>query len=236
MNDPILTSREAAKLLGVSVRTAQTWIESQVMKSWKTPGGHRRVFQSDVLALKATLPDVLSVPPNSVTPRIAALARVSDADVVFDAVTALAAAVTGMPIALITVLTHSQQWFRSRYGLNIERTPRSWAFCNFAILQNDVMEVSDAMADVRFKANPLVTGVQHIRAYAGAPISDYHGNPVGTLCVLDTSPRSLTRPQLSQLKSLALLVSAELTKSVGRGEPAPETALHRDWNSLASSH
>jgi excisionase family DNA binding protein len=50
--DAILTTSQTAKLLGISIRTAQQWIESGVIPSWKTPGGHRRVYRTDVLSLK----------------------------------------------------------------------------------------------------------------------------------------------------------------------------------------
>jgi excisionase family DNA binding protein len=50
--DAILTTSQTAKLLGISVRTAQQWIETGVIPSWKTPGGHRRVYRADVLSLK----------------------------------------------------------------------------------------------------------------------------------------------------------------------------------------
>ena len=39
----IVTTREAAKMLGVSLRTVQLWVESGVLNAWKTPGGHRKV-------------------------------------------------------------------------------------------------------------------------------------------------------------------------------------------------
>ena len=47
----ILTTAQTAKLLGVSVRTAQVLIEGGSVPSWKTPGGHRRVYRADVEAL-----------------------------------------------------------------------------------------------------------------------------------------------------------------------------------------
>ncbi len=53
MSNEILTTSEAAKLLGISVRTAQLLIEGGALNAWKTPGGHRRVYRSDVLAMMA---------------------------------------------------------------------------------------------------------------------------------------------------------------------------------------
>ena len=51
-DDQILTTREAAKLLGIAVSTAQQWIENGALPAWKTPGGHRLVRLADVRALQ----------------------------------------------------------------------------------------------------------------------------------------------------------------------------------------
>lgn len=45
------TTREAAAMLGVSLRTVQLWVESGVLKAWKTPGGHRKIYMSSVREL-----------------------------------------------------------------------------------------------------------------------------------------------------------------------------------------
>lgn len=55
------TTREAATLLGVSVGTVQMWVESGVLRAWKTTGGHRRVLRESVQALLHTTP--MPVPP-----------------------------------------------------------------------------------------------------------------------------------------------------------------------------
>lgn len=39
----ICSTREAANLLGVSLRTVQLWVENGELQAWKTVGGHRRV-------------------------------------------------------------------------------------------------------------------------------------------------------------------------------------------------
>ena len=45
------TTREAAAMLGVSVRTVQLWVESGLLTAWKTTGGHRRVSRDSVAGL-----------------------------------------------------------------------------------------------------------------------------------------------------------------------------------------
>lgn len=66
-----------------------------------------------------------------------------------------------------------------------------------------VTQVVDARADARFAANPLVTGEPHVRFYAGTPILDDEGVPVGTVCVVDTVPRQLTTAQSEALQVIA---------------------------------
>jgi excisionase family DNA binding protein len=47
----LLSTRQAATLLGVSVRTIQLWVEQGLLSAWKTPGGHRRIVQESLLSL-----------------------------------------------------------------------------------------------------------------------------------------------------------------------------------------
>lgn len=342
----ILTTTDVAKILGVSVRTAQLLIEGGSIPSWKTPGGHRRVYRSDVLALvpgeslqalpmsarviviagpqalsglTARLSDapscfvdayaepfsallniggrapaavvidagslpmasdllralasdqalshtaILLVGPKATTAAFAGppssrvvlvedletLAKATEAAVrgpaaapaqheagsafplpsnepqrllalersglidtppedAFDRLTWLAAQTLGMPISLITLLTPTRQWFKSRHGLDMADTPRSWAFCNHTILQQRCMVAEDLTRDPRFADNPAVAAAPHFRFYAGCPIVDPDGFALGSLCVIDTQPRTLDEDQQAILVNLASLVSNEI--------------------------
>ncbi|MDR6951529.1 excisionase family DNA binding protein [Ancylobacter sp. 3268] len=339
----ILTTADTARLLGVSVRTAQLLIEGGTISSWKTPGGHRRVYRADVMALidnkGATSEELRSsaaivviasaqrlptyrrilnhVPecaaelfddvmaamiaigalkphtvlvdldgaedhhlpllrslagnsqlvhsrivavgeacgpplPSRVTllrepaeavatlrgwlsddeaatltqeslafpialnerQRLVALERTGLLDTppeeAFDRLTWLAAHSLEAPIALITLLTQTRQWFKSRIGLELPETPRSWAFCNHTILQKKVFSVSDLSGDPRFEDNPAVAGEPGFRFYAGAPILDGNGFVVGSLCVIDRKPRDLSEREAHAIEALAALASDEV--------------------------
>lgn len=123
-----------------------------------------------------------------------------------DDVTHLAAYICGTPTALISLVDETRQWFKSRFGLNMTETPREQAFCAHTILQPDLLEVEDARADRRFADNPLVQADPKIRFYAGAPLRTLEGHALGSLCVIDRTPRKLNAEQRDALNRLARLV------------------------------
>lgn len=231
-DDPTLTTRDAARLLGISVSTAQKWIESGALPSWKTPGGHRRMRRSAVIALleerTAMAADPLAAmspelrperSPNYPVPddeaaRLRAVGRTglldTPAEPAFDRITWLASLIAGTPVSLISLLTSSRQWFKSHQGTGMAETPREWAFCGHAILGDDMLTVEDARKDERFRDNPLVTGHEHIVFYAGCPLRSPDGHALGTLCVIDSSPRQLDETQKEGLRALANIAEDEI--------------------------
>jgi excisionase family DNA binding protein len=232
IDDPTLTTRDAARLLGISVSTAQKWIESGALASWKTPGGHRRMRRSAVLALleerTALAADPLAAmspelrperSPNYPVPddepaRLRAVGRTGLLDTApeptFDRITWLAGLIAGTPVSLITLLTSRRQFFKSHRGTQLTETPREWAFCGHAILDDDILLVEDARKDERFRDNPLVTGHDHIVFYAGCPLRSPDGLALGTLCVIDSEPRELDATQKEGLRALADIAEDEI--------------------------
>ena len=128
----------------------------------------------------------------------------SPVETAFDAITRLAAQVTGRPIALIGLVDADRTWFKSRVGLDAAQSPRDISFCNAAITADDIFEVPDAQADPRFADNPLVTGAPHVRFYAGMPLR-VAGLAMGTVCVVDHEPYRLDPTQRDALRQLAHL-------------------------------
>jgi PAS domain S-box-containing protein len=129
----------------------------------------------------------------------------------FDDLTALASAICEVPIALISLVDEKRQWFKSHKGLDAEETPIEQSFCAHAILDTtEIMIVEDARDDSRFKDNPLVTGDPHIVFYAGVPLVNEDGFPLGTLCIIDPRKRAITEAQKTALRTLARQVMDKL--------------------------
>lgn len=128
----------------------------------------------------------------------------------FDELAQLAAALCRAPIALIGLVDQERVWFKARSGLDLSWVDRQLSFCAHALTMTVPLVVPDALADSRFDANPLVTGPPGLRAYAGAPLVAPNGTVLGTLCVIDTTPRSFEARQIAHLESLARQVMALL--------------------------
>ena len=128
----------------------------------------------------------------------------------FDALVKVASMVCGVPISLISLVDEDRQWFKADVGLGATQTPRDVAFCAHAILGDQVFEVEDALQDERFAGSPLVQGAPDIRFYAGAPISLANGARIGTLCVIDRTPKKLTPIQREVLQQLSVAASQAL--------------------------
>jgi GAF domain-containing protein len=156
---------------------------------------------------------VITKPANEEA-RIVALEKYAildtDPEQAFDDLTLLASFVCKTPIALISLVDEDRQWFKSRIGIKASETSRDIAFCSTAILQSDLFVVPDALEDERFRDNPLVVSDPNIRFYAGAPLINEDGYALGTLCVVDRSPRDLASDQREALKALSRLVLGQL--------------------------
>ncbi len=126
----------------------------------------------------------------------------------FDRITELASLICEVPISMVSLVDEKRQWFKSTVGLDVRETSRDLAFCQYAIMEPDTFVVQDATKDIRFKDNALVTGKPDIRFYAGYPLVDPEGYALGTLCVIDRTPRVLSEKQTRALELLGQEVIA----------------------------
>lgn len=149
--------------------------------------------------------------------RLAALNRLGILDTPpeerFDRMIRIARAHYRVKSASFSIIDEERQWFKSREGLDQSETPRSVAFCDYAIRQDKAMIVEDALLDPRFRDNPLVTGKPYIRFYAGIPVREPSGFKIGSLCIIDDKPHQLHEVDLDVLRCLASIIEDELERS-----------------------
>ncbi|MES2456289.1 MAG: GAF domain-containing protein [Bacteroidota bacterium] len=119
------------------------------------------------------------------------------------AIVELAAKICGTPVALITMIDDETQFIKFKIGTDLETTAREQAFCNEVIKHQEIMVIPDALLDKRFCNNPHVAGDCGVRFYAGAPLTTKDGFNLGSLCVVDGSPKELTELQQEMLVALS---------------------------------
>ncbi len=130
----------------------------------------------------------------------------------FDTLTSLAQQLLRVPISLVSLIDSQRQWFKSKQGLTATETPRDISFCAHAVASGQPLLLEDATTDPRFADNPDVVGGLGVRFYAGVPLVTHDGYALGTLCVVDTTPRQLSPEGHELLSTLAAQVTAHLEK------------------------
>jgi signal transduction histidine kinase len=158
----------------------------------------------------------------------------SDFEPVYDAIVLLAAVICEVPTASITMIDRDRQWHKAMRNIEDREAPRAITFCAHTILGDDMLVVEDATADERFHDNPLVLGRPHIRFYAGHRLLAPGGEAVGTLCVIDEKPRTLTGEQREALHVLARQAMALLELRLRSRQLALEMQLRREAERRAS--
>lgn len=131
-------------------------------------------------------------------------------DPAFQSIVRLVSERCRLPIAAISIIDVDRQWFQASVGLEVRETPRDHAFCAHTILSEGPLIVPDALADPIFQSNPLVIGSPFIRAYLGVPLRASNGMSFGSLCAIDTEPRRFHHDEISDVVSLARLITDAL--------------------------
>ncbi|MBW4460366.1 MAG: PAS domain S-box protein [Nodosilinea sp. WJT8-NPBG4] len=148
-------------------------------------------------------------------------------DKALDRVTAIAACLFQVPIALVTIVDRDRIWFKSRYGVTLDQIDRELGLCASAILQGEVYAIADARQDPRTQSNSLVQGELGLRFYAAAPLTTPDGHTIGTLCIIDHQPRQLTADETQTLVDLAVVVMEQLELQLSSRQLIATTAAQR---------
>jgi two-component sensor histidine kinase len=164
------------------------------------------------LPLSSIRPSELS--PDHEARRLAAVRRYDILDTPpdgsFDRITAIAADLFDVPIAIVSLVDHDRIWFKSHHGLDVQQIDRGPGLCASAILQDQPWVLTNAKTDVRSLTNPLVAGEFGLRFYVGVPLRTRDGFNLGTLCVIDREPRTVSDKQIERLKNLAAMVMDQM--------------------------
>lgn len=143
-----------------------------------------------------------------------------DEEPAFDRLVALVKLFFDVPVVTITFMDEETQYLKPACKFNSETesvctTTREVAFCNYTVLSNEVFVVPNALEDSRFRQNPLVTGLSHLRFYAGAPIILHEGNKsyrLGSLCLMDTKPNHSFSDQQKEILAQFAMMAADALK------------------------
>ncbi len=154
----------------------------------------------------------------------------------FDELVEIASVICDAPVSVVNFIDEGRQWFKAEVGLGVRSTPLETSLCGHVILQGDFVEIPDTLADPRMADNPLCTSEPGFRFYAGAVLKGGSGLPLGTLCILDHKPRSLTDHQRKVLRVLSRHIMRELDLRVAleQEQTLRREVDHRMKNSLAS--
>ncbi|MDF1732083.1 MAG: sensor domain-containing phosphodiesterase [Minwuia sp.] len=166
--------------------------------------------------------------------RVAALQALGlpndDVDADLDFIMACLCQKLGFPVGFVSVIDRDTQWLKSIHGLSARQVPRSNTFCDYTIRDDVPLVVENAPQDPRFDTNPFVTGPPHLRAYAGAPIRTVDGYCIGTVCVADFEPRTISEAETATLCRFASIVERLITLE-GASSPSATSLMPPDPSS-----
>ncbi|CAC9974683.1 response regulator [Flavobacterium panici] len=145
--------------------------------------------------------------PHNETERLAALKRYNILDSlpehIFDDATKLVSYICAVPIAHISFIDETRQWFKSEIGIGVSEVPREISFCRYTILDSEMVEIGDTHLNERFKDDPNVVDGFKVRFYAGIPLTTPDGYNIGTICAIDHISKELNENQKNALSIVA---------------------------------
>ncbi|OUJ67413.1 GAF domain-containing protein [Hymenobacter crusticola] len=128
-------------------------------------------------------------------------------DAVFDEVVRLTAKLFGVPIALVSLVEEGSVWFKANFGLvGAERVARDESMCSVAILQAKTTVYEDLLREPCQLTEPGIVAALQLRFYAGHPLRTATGEAIGSLCLIDRHPRTLSPEEQARLQRLAAVV------------------------------
>ena len=143
----------------------------------------------------------------------------------FDNLTRRLAEAFDAPIALLSIIDEYRQFWKSATGLPEDlamarEAPKETSICGHVVASDQVLVIEDVLKDKRFANNPFLRE-RGIRFYAGAPLHTSSGHVMGSLCVLDTQPRTISARERTLLQILADEVTSKIEKRVASADTVP---------------
>ncbi len=133
------------------------------------------------------------------------MAKDQDLDVFSEA----ACLATDCPVSLIGMMEKDAQTIQSCVGLEFQTVDRGNTVCQYTVESGRTLVINDTLSDERTSSNELIIA-GGIRFYAGTPLLDDEGFVLGTLCVIDFKPRTITARQVAALEKIGQAVSLQL--------------------------
>ena len=132
----------------------------------------------------------------------------------YDAITKFASNVFDVPISILSLVLEDEHGFKSGHGLDMYNVERARALCAHVLGTLEPLIVLDARFDQHVPGAPAFDGEQELRFFAGVPLVNSSGHPLGVLCIGDTRPReSFDANTCEKLEDLAALATTLVEES-----------------------
>lgn len=128
----------------------------------------------------------------------------------YETLNSLVSTICNTPISLISFIDDKKQWYKSKIGMDADELPVEDTICQFTLLEDDILEISDTLLDSRLSQNPFVHTQNGIRFYAGISLRAINGHAIGSVCAADFKPQQLNPSQKQALRDVAKMISIQM--------------------------